>query len=400
FPITLGIWWPARHRLTALRLIVLALLLTLGYFFHLVSLGLTIGGLFVLSVASPVRNEGAHAWHRRLSRTAQTCVTFFPVVLLGLYYLSIATQRAPMRPQWENLGDVGSPTAWLARLKWADPISLAIRDGIPGTDRSSLAFIVFAPVVWLAVAIGFWCFGMVSARFSVLTNHNKACWLLLAFVLLCGGIAGPDSLGEAHGNYLPQRVVLLGLVALVPAFDIDPARWWGRGCAAALVAAVALQSAVVWDYAVYCDRTAGQMIRARNAIGTGQRIAALLISTHSRFRSNPLLHAVDWLGVDSGNIVWNNYETLHYYFPVQFRTGIDRPLPDDLERVSLQEDPAHSAAREVAWAKILEQHAGSIDVLIVWKTDRALDAITARWFDRVDRQGDIQIYRRPTSKPD
>jgi hypothetical protein len=399
FPITLGLWWPARHHLSTLRLIALAVLLTLGYFCHLVSLGLTIGGLFVLSVVTPVRNQGESGRWQRLSRIARTCTTFLPVVLLGLYYVSIATQRAPMRPQWENLGDLGSPRAWLARLKWVDPISLAIRDGIPGTERSGPAFVVFAPAVWLAVAIGFWCFGMIFGRLRAQKNDHTWCWLLLAILLLVAGVAGPDSLGQEHGNYLPQRVILLGLVALVPVFDIDTSRDWGRGCVAALVAAVALQSAVVWDYAFYSDRTVGQMIRARNTIGTGQRIAALLVSTRSRFRSNPLLHGVDWLGVDSGNIVWNDYETLHYYFPVQFRPGIDRPLPNDLERVSLQEDPATSAARARAWAKILDEHAGSIDVLVVWKNEPALDAITARWFDRVDRQGDVQIYRRRSSKP-
>ena len=225
-------------------------------------------------------------------------------------------------------------------------------------------------------------------------KRRQWCWLLLAVLLIVGGVAGPDSLGEAHGNYLPQRVVLLGLVALVPVFDIDPSCRWGRGCVAALVAAVVLQSAVIWDYAVYSDRTAGQMIRARDAIGTRQRIAALLVSTRSRFRSNPLLHAVDWLGVDSGNIVWNNYETLHYYFPVQFRSGIDRPLPNDLEWVSLQEDPAASAARGTRVGEN-PRAACRIHRCIGRLEERpGLDAITARWFDRVDRQGDVQIYRR------
>ncbi len=399
FPITLGLWWPARHRLSPPRLAAVALLLTLGYFCHLVSLGLTIGGLLVLAATSPVRNESYNVRRERFSRIVRTCVTFLPVVLLGLYYVSIATQRAPMRPQWENLGDPGSPRAWLSRLKWVDPISLAIRDGIPGTDRSGPAFVVFAPAVWLAVTIGLWCYGTISTRFSALKNDDRGCWLMLAVLLVVGGVAGPDSLGEAHGNYLPQRVVLLGLVALVPVLDIDPARAWGRGCVTALLAAVVLQSAIIWDYAIHSDRTAGQMIRVRDAIGTRQRIAALLASTRSRFRSNPLLHAVDWLGVDSGNIVWNNYETLHYYFPVQFRSGIDRPLPNDLEWVSLIEDPGKSADRGRAWARILEQHAESIDILVVWKSDPGLDAITTRWFDRVDRRGDVQIYRRQPSKP-
>ena len=346
FPITLGLWWPARHYLSALRLIVLALLLALGYFCHLVSLGLTIAGLFVLSVASPVPDEGESPWRQRLARIARTCTSFLPVVLLGLYYVSVATQRAPMRPQWENLGDLWSPRAWLARLEWVDPISLAIRDGIPGTDRSGAAFVVFAPVVWLTIAIGFWCFGAISTRFLALKNDDKWCWLLLAILLIGGGVVGPDSLGEAHGNYLPQRVILLGLVALVPVFDTDTSRKWGRGCAAALVAAVALQSAIIWDYAAYSDRTAGQMIRVRDLIGTRQRIAALLVSTKSRFRSNPLLHAVDWLGVDSGNIVWNNYETLHYYFPVQFRTG-HRPAVSQRPGVGLASGGSRRVDRAV-----------------------------------------------------
>ena len=53
-----------------------------------------------------------------------------------------------------------------------------------------------------------------------------------------------------------------------------------------------------------------------------------------------------------------------------------------------------------AWEKILSQHADSIDVVVVWKSDPALDAITARWFDRVERRGDVQIFRRGASKPE
>ena len=63
FPITLGVWWPARDRLTLPRLAVLAALLTFGYFCHLVSLGLTVVGLLVLSVAAPRGVDGkSHAY--------------------------------------------------------------------------------------------------------------------------------------------------------------------------------------------------------------------------------------------------------------------------------------------------------------------------------------------------
>jgi hypothetical protein len=401
FPITLGLWWPARDRLSVRRLALLALVLTLGYFCHLVSLGLTIGGLLVLSVASPVRDVGPSPWRRGFSRLVRTCMTLIPVGFLGLFYVSIASQRSPMRPQWPNLSDPFSPSAWIVRLKWADPISLAIRDGLPFTEHGGSAFILFAPVIWLGIAVLIWGCETIWARFRTLSPKydDRLGWFLLAGILVVGGVIGPDSLGEAHGDYLPQRIVLMGLVALVPIFDIEHARWWGRGCVAALVVAVALQSVIVWDYALFSDRTAGQLIRAGETIGHNQRIVTLLISTRSRFRSNPLLHADNWLGVDTGNVIWNNYETLHYYFPVHFLPEIDRPSPAGLEWVSIHEGQNEAKQRARAWESILSEHARSIDVVVVWKSDPALDAITARWFDRVDRRGDIQIFRRGTLEP-
>ncbi len=166
-----------------------------------------------------------------------------------------------------------------------------------------------------------------------------------------GGIAGPDSFGPAHGEFLPQRVLLLGFVALVPVFDADLSRWSGRLLVAVIAVAVALQSAIIWDYALYSDATAGQIIRAGKLVGRDQRIVTLLVSSRGRFRANPLLHAEDWLGVDTDNVVWNNYETLHYYFPVQFRPEIDRPHPGDLELVSIHDDPKDKAARCRDWEK-------------------------------------------------
>ena len=90
-----------------------------------------------------------------------------------------------------------------------------------------------------------------------------------------------------------------------------------------------------------------------------------------------MLHAENWLGVDTGNVIWNNYETLHYYFPVQFQPGIDRPRPDDLEWVSLHEDPSEAESAAAPGRKFLREHADSIDVVVVWKSDPALDSITS-----------------------
>ena len=101
---------------------------------------------------------GDRPWHQRLIRLSLTCLTFLPVAGLGLCYLWIATQRAPMRPRWQNLSDPLSSRAWVVRLEWVDPISLAIRDGLPFTDREGPQFALLAPAIWLAIALLIWCY--------------------------------------------------------------------------------------------------------------------------------------------------------------------------------------------------------------------------------------------------
>jgi hypothetical protein len=395
FPITLGVWWSGRDQMKAGRLVSLAILLVLGYFCHAVSLGLTVVGLGVLALAAPVPAGRGAPVRQRLARIARVLLCMLPLLgLAAVYLLKIASRGGRMKPVWENLSNPWSPRAWVERLEWVDPLTIAIRDGLPLTERFGSAYAAFAPVIWLGVALVGWWIGRMSAGADRTTRPVRAGWFGLASLLIVAGVIGPDSLGAAHGQFLPQRVVLLGLAALVPIFDVELARWPGRVVAAALVIAVALQSTLIWDYAWYCDRTAGQMIRARALVGKGQRIATLLVSTRSRFRANPLLHVDNWLGVDTGNIIWSNYETLYYYFPVQFRPGIERPHPGDLELISLHEEPSQKAQRVRDWERLLSAHAGAIDVVVTWKHDPALDAVTLRWFDQLERRGDVQVFRR------
>jgi hypothetical protein len=78
---------------------------------------------------------------------------------------------------------------------------------------------------------------------------------------------------------------------------------------------------------------------------------------------------------------------------VQFKSRIERPHPGDLELVSIHDDPKDRATRLRDWERILSRFANSIDVVLVWKSDEKLDAITRRWFDLVDRRGDLQVFR-------
>jgi hypothetical protein len=287
------------------------------------------------------------------------------------------------------------------QLSWVDPISIAARSFLPFGAAPTRFAGLLAPVLWLLAALALALAATAWAWFSRtrsdpaggLTPSPRRGWVLLAAVLIAGGVVGPDTLGAGHGQYLPQRVVLLGLAALVPVLELDSRRWVVRGCAAALLVALAVQSALVWDHALVSGHTAGTFWRARAVVGHGQRVATLLVDLKGRSRSNPLLHADCLLGLGTGNVIWSNYETRHYYFPVQFRAEVDRPDAGELERISLQDDPRDAEVRAERWRRLLERHHKAIDVLVVWGSEPRLDATSAEWFRPAAQEGPLRILR-------
>jgi hypothetical protein len=295
-----------------------------------------------------------------------------------------------MCPEWGFLAAPLSIRTWAAQLTWVDPISIASKKVLPLVGAPTRAAWLVAPAAWLlaalalAIAATFRTGGFGSARRG---------WTAAAALLLAGGLVAPDTLGPSHGHYLPQRIVLLGLIALVPVLELGVGRWTVRGCTTALVVALAVQSAVVWDHALAAQRTAGTFWRARRAVGQRQRVATLLVRLQGRSRANPLLHADCLLGVGTGNVIWSNYETRHYYFPVQFRGGFDRPDAGELEAIDLLDDPCDAPARAARWERLLARHHRAIDVLAVWGSEPRLDAINGRWFHPVARDGPLQILR-------
>jgi hypothetical protein len=411
-PITLGVWWSGRDHLGPRRMAALAVLVVLGYFCHLVSLGLTALGMVFLALFAPAQDGIGTEWKSRIRRLGRTAACLLPLVPLGIVYMRLSRQGGPMHPVWEDLASPFSPSTWVARLGWVDPLSLAKKVVLPFTERTGALFAAFAPVVWIGGAGMFCLTGSIAASLTrrkgsvkpqpaleqaasaqgAPSRRTQSVWLLSGVLLLLGGILGPDSLDSRHGEYLPQRLTLLGLAALVPALDITLAKRWGRLAASCLVVAIALQTLIVWDYALHCQRTAGQLIAASDLVGRNQRIAPLLIGIRSRFKANPLLHADSWLGVGTGNILWSNYEARYYYFPVQFRPGLDRPDPKDFERLSLTSDPRPGETCVRLWEQLLSRHGRSIDRVVAWQSDPLLDAITGRWFELVAERGDVRVF--------
>jgi hypothetical protein len=116
-----------------------------------------------------------------------------------------------------------------------------------------------------------------------------------------------------------------------------------------------------------------------------------------------MLHADCLFGVGLDNVIWANYETAHYYFPVKVRPGLDHPPALAFEEVALLDGPGDSGERARRWADLIEGHSGSIDVLVEWNPgdDRSLDPIHARRYDRTFVDGPVRVWaRRAASVPE
>lgn len=398
FPLTLGVWWSGRRRLSVGRGLAVAGLLVAGYFAHLVSLGLTAGALVVLAVADPLPG--------RRRRILGTCAALAPMIPLAALYRRQMRGGGAVEPLWMEMKNPWSLGSWKAQLGWIDPITLGSRFLAPGVSSPRPSFLPLTPALWLALGLALL---LIAAR-----RHGdrpgsgpRRGWWILAGLLLIGGLIGPDTLGENHGNYLALRVLLLGLAALVMAVDLgrsppgsegDRSRRPARAAAvAALAVAVALQGAFVWDYALRSQRLVDDFVQAGRLLGDRDRVGTLLLSLRQPYRSNPLLHADNLLGPGSRRVLWNNYETAHYYFPVQVRRDVPHPPPLAFERISILDDPAAAPARAAAWSSLLEAHHDRIDVVVVRgddDPDGRLDAITARWFQPAATVGSLRLWTR------
>jgi hypothetical protein len=379
-------------------------LLLLGYFCHPVSLAVCVFGLIL--IAAFQADEGRS---ERLGWTFASCV---PLIPLFIWYLLVMRHAGGFRPIYENLKHVTSPASWASQLGWVEPISLSSKVALPFTRSRSAAFFLLSPLLGIGIGLYLTClsrwFGAKKMSPLSLRMMGKSVpeqraknyqwlWWTLASLLLFGGLVVPDTVGEAHGNYLPQRVVLIGLLVCVVAFDASRATHAARRCAwasnVALGLALVVQVAFVWDYAIHSSRVVGGMLtEASPHVGRDQKIAGLMIDLRGPFRANPLMHADALFGLGSGNVVWSNYELSHYYFPLRVKQGVSHPSSAAFENVAKWDGKADVSNRLKEWTSLLGAHHQHIDRLVIRGFDESLDTATRIWFD-VDHENELSRVR-------
>ncbi len=383
FSLTLGVWWAGRDRLGPGWALALGALLALGYVCHPVSLGLTVVGLGVLAVATP--------GPARSRRWLWTAVSLSPLVPLGLLYGRTVRSGGGLYPQWPHLTTLLSLHGWVDQLGWADPLTLGSHRIAPFVEPHRLAFVILDPALWAAVAL---------VGFALLTrgrpDQTRRGWAWLAVLLLLGGFLGPDGLGPEHGGFLTPRVALLGLVALLVWVELDGVGKLSRVAAGASLVALALQSAFVWDYGRRTQADVEAFLATQPQVGVRNRVGVLVLEPYGRYRPAPRFHVDCLLGLGTGNVIWNNYETSHYYFPVQVRRGVPHPPATVFETFDMLDGPEDADARRETLRTLLEQHHRTIDRLVVWGTDPDLEPLLDRWYEDAGAPGagSIRVLRQ------
>ncbi len=398
--ITLGVWWKNRDQLGLKRSLLLSLLLIAGYFCHLVSVGITVIGLGVLAVMTP----GA-GWFRRVFWTA---LSILPLVPLMLMYRSLMQSAGEVQTAWGGLTDPLSVKSWLWYFRLADFLLLQY-PGMPIPEGGIREFLFNAPEPSIWAGIGLLALLIAPLSFrgprdrSFIKTHRG--WIILVCALIGGGFFGPSAFGEGHGGFLRERLLFVGFATLAAIMRVKPKRiltWIGM---AGIIIALALQMGLMWDYALTSNRCVSAFMEVKPYVGTGKRVAALMVNPGGRFRASPMPHISNMLGVRTSNLVWNNYGPAIYFFPIRFLREEDSRLAEEIGNNLQFYDFLNPETVDYAlddWESLMEESQSQIDVLVVWHATPEIDEINRQWFNPhpVFANEDVKVLvHSPTEKP-
>lgn len=397
FAVILGIWWRWRDDLKPARAAILAVLVAIGYFFHVVSAGLSVFALVVLAVATPGFNL------RRRGLWTAAAIAPCALLIIGFGYLMGSSGGA--LTEWTGLTDALSLRNWLHYLQTADFVSLSFKEALgvlevptdcPFVEQSAQRYALLWPTLWAIVGVSLLLGSSQLKTVSVFRSENRG-WLALAACLFAAGLFGPTA--GAQGSILRERVLLLGMVALVPLIKPQSGKAATRIGSVCLVVALVLQIGFVLDYARISNRVAGSVLQVAPHLETGQRILLVVADPRTHYVVNPLPDIANQLGVSRDVVVWNNYGPAFYYFPVEFKS-------EQIQEQWKKTDSFHqllvaggveaaAKAHPAEWSAAIGGALDETDVLIVWGVVPWFDELCATSFqpEPIFEQGEVRAFR-------
>jgi hypothetical protein len=398
FIITLGVWWGARENMRARHALILAGLLVLGYFGHLISLAVTIIALGILALITP-----GQGWLRRASWTAASIA---PILPLAIIYKRLMQNNGEVQATWSGITDFWSLRQWLDYSSGVDFLSLrADENNFPFVEGHSDWFGLFSPYAWGIIALTILAAVTIFTRKAGRDDSVYRVWIILSLALILMAYLAPDSFGGPHGGILRERILLLGVAAIVPGLRISTKQLSVKFAWAALMLAALVQVGYVWEYGLSSNQIVSDFMRAKPYVGTGQRVEILRVNVVSRFRANPIHNLSNMLGVGTGNVVWNNYGPSLYYFPIKFKDDLIGERARSLSDVSMfqYDDPNVDINEHLEyWSDVLDENHDIIDALVVWGSAPTLDAANAQWYGPrpIFDSGKTRVFQSSVTNPE
>lgn len=390
--IATGCYYKWQAELSAQRIAMLAGIAALAFLCHIIAFVLVCAAVGTICII-PSRSLS-------LQKILRTAVIFFPALPLLVLYVSSTEAGGNFYPIWARLANPISPLHWIDQVRTADPLFLLRRTAFPFVETETKWFLMFAPVIWLAVA---------AAMLMLSTFRKKrGVAVTMPFVVLAAGFLllsflGPDELqySSSTGGLMRQRWFLAGIGFLVPLFRSEHlGRVSKTIAAAALSFTVIYQTAALWEFAIRSDRDAREYFSALEAIPQGASLGGVVIEPRTfRFAVSHMASMNNYNAILRSASAWDNYEFAQYLFPVVMRNGTSREF---VLRFASNNGYDLSAPESLAAGRIaeLERCLAStdprIDTLVIWGSYAPIDEIVGKHFTNGPsfQHGRARVFRR------
>lgn len=330
----------------------------------------------------------------------KVAAAFLPVLPLFAAYQLSAHREATMVPRW-LIADAGFTLAgFTGHLKHTDPLSVIGGHSVaPFIEGESPLFLIASPMLWAIVAIGLLSATAVGANVREFLQRHRTCVsLMLVFLVLA--LAAPDELGSTHGSILRPRLMLVAAALFAPLFAVPVGSARRYLVYGALGAAFALQMGAVWEYSLRYDREARVFLAAAEAVPPGDRLASVMVMRDEpKFHESAIKRLSSVVGVAKDAVVWDNYETGYYFFPVVAASEGDRQLVRDFSALNTfrtrRSEEEIKRNELLKFDELLGLGRERFDTLIVWGRDAQVDETIAHHAEPAPyfEYGSVRLFR-------